>query len=169
MSVAILHCGDSLAVLRSLPPASARCCVTSPPYFGLRDYGHPGQVGLEPTPDAYIARLVEVFREVRRVLTDDGTLWLNMGDTYAGSGCGGGGSFDAERPGWITIKGKRNAARFGGGNVPAGSAKPKDLLMIPARVALGAPGGRLVPAHGHYLVQAQPHAGERAGPAHQES
>lgn len=62
---------------------SVHCCITSPPYFGLRDYGHEGQIGLEGTPDAYVKKLVEVFREVRRVLRDDGTLWLNLGDTYA--------------------------------------------------------------------------------------
>jgi DNA modification methylase len=60
--------------------------VTSPPYFGLRDYGHDGQIGLEPTPDEFVAALVEVFREVRRVLRDDGTVWLNLGDSYATQG-----------------------------------------------------------------------------------
>jgi len=77
--------GDCIAGLRTLPDASVHCCVTSPPYWGLRDYGHDGQIGLEKTPDAYVARMVEVFREVRRVLRDDGTLWLNLGDSYAGS------------------------------------------------------------------------------------
>jgi DNA modification methylase len=64
------------------------CCVTSPPYFGLRDYGHEGQIGLEETPEAFVQKMVEVFREVNRVLRDDGTLWLNLGDSYAGSGKG---------------------------------------------------------------------------------
>lgn len=77
-----LYCGDSLSVLKNLPSESVQCCVTSPPYFGLRDYGVDGQIGLEPTPDEYIAKMVEVFREVRRVLRDDGTLWLNIGDSY---------------------------------------------------------------------------------------
>jgi DNA modification methylase len=77
--------GDCLEGLRTLPDASVHCCVTSPPYWGLRDYGHDGQIGLESTPEAYVARMVEVFREVRRVLREDGTLWLNLGDTY-GSG-----------------------------------------------------------------------------------
>jgi DNA modification methylase len=76
--------GDCLDVLRTLPDASVHCCVTSPPYWGLRDYGHDGQIGLESTPEAYVARMVEVFREVRRVLRDDGTLWLNLGDSYKG-------------------------------------------------------------------------------------
>lgn len=75
--------GDALAVLRTLPDQSVQCCVTSPPYWGLRDYGVPGQIGLEPTVEEHIATLTEVFREVRRVLCDDGTLWVNYGDTYS--------------------------------------------------------------------------------------
>jgi DNA modification methylase len=75
--------GDCIESLRTLPDASVHCCVTSPPYWGLRDYGHDGQIGLESTPEAYVARMVEVFREVRRVLRDDGTCWLNLGDSYA--------------------------------------------------------------------------------------
>jgi DNA modification methylase len=71
--------GDCRDVLKTLPDCSVHCCVTSPPYFGLRDYGCAGQIGLEPTPDAYVAELVAVFREVKRVLRDDGTLWLNLG------------------------------------------------------------------------------------------
>ena len=78
-------------VLKTLADASVNCCVTSPPYWGLRDYGCPGQIGLEPTPEAYVAAMVAVFREVRRVLTDDGTLWLNLGDSYGA----GGGKHDA--------------------------------------------------------------------------
>lgn len=79
-------CGDALTVLRTLSDKCCRCCVTSPPYFNLRDYGVPGQIGLEPTMQEYIARLVEVFAEVKRALTDDGTLWINIADSYAGSG-----------------------------------------------------------------------------------
>jgi len=82
--------GDALDRLKHIPDASVQCCVTSPPYFGLRDYGEPGQIGLEPTPDEYVTRLVEVFRKVRRVLRDDGTLWLNLGDSYTGSANNGG-------------------------------------------------------------------------------
>lgn len=74
--------GDCLDSMRSLPDQSVNCCVTSPPYFGLRDYGVDGQIGLEETPEQFIQKLVEVFREVRRVLRDDGTLWLNIGDSY---------------------------------------------------------------------------------------
>lgn len=82
MAVDILI-GDCRERLRELPDASVNCCVTSPPYFGLRDYGVAGQMGLEPSPDEFVAGMVEVFREVRRVLRDDGTLWLNIGDSYA--------------------------------------------------------------------------------------
>ena len=82
-AVTIIH-GDCRDVLKALPANSVHCCVTSPPYFGLRDYGHDGQIGLEDTPSAFVAQMVEVFREVRRVLRDDGTLWLNLGDSYAG-------------------------------------------------------------------------------------
>ena len=86
MSIRILI-GDCRDKLRELPDASVHCCVTSPPYFGLRDYGVDGQMGLEPTPDEFVAGMVEVFREVRRTLRDDGTLWLNIGDTiYSGNG-----------------------------------------------------------------------------------
>ena len=77
-----VHFGDCLETLRRMPDGIVNTCVTSPPYFGLRDYGHPGQIGLEPTPGEFIAKLVAVFREVRRVLRDDGTLWLNIGDSY---------------------------------------------------------------------------------------
>ena len=88
MTVQILI-GDCLESVKGLPDQSVNCCVTSPPYFGLRDYGHAGQIGLEATPDEFIAKLVAVFREVRRVLRDDGTLWVNIGDSYAASGTGG--------------------------------------------------------------------------------
>lgn len=78
-----LWLGDSLEVLRTLPASSVNCCVTSPPYYGLRDYGEPGQYGLEPSPLEYVETMRAVFAEVRRVLADDGTLWLNVGDSYA--------------------------------------------------------------------------------------
>lgn len=88
MSVRVLD-GDCRALLSTLAAESVQTCVTSPPYFGLRDYGVAGQIGLEATPDAFVAELVAVFRDVRRVLRDDGTLWLNLGDSYTGSGKGG--------------------------------------------------------------------------------
>ena len=135
MSVRILH-GDCRAVLPTLPDASVQCCVTSPPYYGLRDYGVAGQIGLEPTPDEYVAEMVAVFREVRRVLRDDGTLWLNIGDSYSASqanngGCspsstlgGGGGRYRA---------GSKNEAQYnaGPGRKRTDGVKPKDLLGIP--------------------------------------
>lgn len=80
--------GDVLEVIKELPDCCCSTCVTSPPYYGLRDYGADGQIGLEETPDQYIERLVAIFREVRRVLKDDGTLRINIGDSYAGSGKG---------------------------------------------------------------------------------
>jgi len=79
-------CGDCLDVMREMPDNSIHCCVTSPPYWGLRDYGVPGQLGLEKTPEEYTARMVEIFREVRRVLRDDGTCWINLGDSYSSGG-----------------------------------------------------------------------------------
>lgn len=81
-------CGDAAEQLRTLADGSVNMCVTSPPYYGLRDYGEAGQIGIEQTPDNYIARLIDVFDEVYRVLAPDGTLWLNIGDSYAGSGKG---------------------------------------------------------------------------------
>ena len=81
-----IYTGDALDVLRGLPDGSVNCCVTSPPYYALRDYGMDGQIGRESSPKEYVSRLTEVFAEVRRVLRPDGTLWLNLGDTYAGRG-----------------------------------------------------------------------------------
>jgi DNA modification methylase len=120
--------GDCIAGLRTLPDASVHCCVTSPPYWGLRNYGHDGQIGLEPTPEAYVARMVEVFREVRRVLRDDGTLWLNLGDSYNGIGGPGkqnGGPIGPTAA--IAIEGTKGRRISG--------LKQKDLVGIPWRVA----------------------------------
>ena len=131
----ILH-GDALAMLRSLPDGSIQTCVTSPPYYGLRDYGVPGQLGLEATPAEYVAHMVEVFREVRRVLRADGTCWLNLGDSYAG-----GGGFAPNAPSnsleGRSRRGARDciAGRKRGGIKPQGAIKPKDLIGIPWRVA----------------------------------
>lgn len=124
-----IHCCDALTLLRALPDECVNCIVTSPPYFGLRDYGMPGQIGLEETPQAYVKHLVTVFREARRVLRDDGTLWLNLGDTYAGGGRGG----NPENSAFLkqaTNKGSHVPAQ----PVPDG-LKPKDLIGIPWRVA----------------------------------
>jgi DNA modification methylase len=121
----ILYNGESLEVLRTLPDNSVNCCVTSPPYWGLRDYGCSGQLGLERTPEEYVSNMVQLFREVRRVLKQDGTLWLNLGDSYNGSG-GAGGDYNA---GGI----KEGQPKYNGRNT--GSLKPKDLVGIPWRVA----------------------------------
>ncbi len=86
MWIDTIHTGNCLDYLRELPPESVDCCVTSPPYYGLRDYGVAEQIGLEESPETYVARLTEVFQEVRRVLKSDGTLWVNLGDSYNGSG-----------------------------------------------------------------------------------
>ena len=124
--------GDCIEGLRTLPDASVHCCVTSPPYWGLRDYGHDGQIGLESTPEAYVARMVEVFREVRRVLRDDGTCWVNLGDSYAATTKGSGGT------GKSTLAGTpndENGQIFTPRRLDIGSLKPKDLVGIPWRVA----------------------------------
>ena len=77
-----IMCGDAMDWLSALAANSVQCCVTSPPHFNLRDYGAPGQLGREVSPEEYVEKLVKVFREVRRVLRPDGTLWLNIGDSY---------------------------------------------------------------------------------------
>lgn len=141
--------GDCLVVLSGLPAVSVNCCVTSPPYWGLRDYGHGAQIGLESTPEEYVAKMVAVFREVRRVLRDDGTLWLNIGDSY-----------NNYRP---MSKNDDRAHSFGGDrNVERGlpdnnigtkrgtkqaGLKEKDLVGIPWRVAFA------LQADGWYLRQ----------------
>lgn len=133
MTVRILT-GDCRTMLATLEAGSARCCVTSPPYYGLRDYGHDGQIGLEQTPDAYVAELVAVFREVRRVLADDGTLWLNLGDSYASTGGAHGGREDNQRG--VGAKRTHDAGAGDQANrrAPQG-LKPKDLIGIPWMVA----------------------------------
>lgn len=129
--------GDCIASLRTLPEKSVHTCVTSPPYFGLRDYGHDGQIGLEASPDAFVAKLVEVFREVRRVLRDDGTVWLNLGDSYAANQSNNGGySAKSTLAGFTNPNTKGRVANDK--TMPRSishGAKPKDLLGIPWRVA----------------------------------
>lgn len=122
-----MHPGDCLESLRAMPDKSVHCCVTSPPYFGLRDYGVAGQIGLEETPAEFIARLVEVFREVRRVLRDDGTCWVNMGDSYAGSRAPGNGKMVKSR--------RRDKEPVPRSDVAAPGFKPKDMMGMPWRLA----------------------------------
>lgn len=92
-----LYQGDVLDVLSQMPEQSVHTVVTSPPYWGLRDYGTPGQIGLESTPQEYVTKMVEVFRQVRRVLRDDGTCWVNLGDSYAAGKTGRDDSGDTGR------------------------------------------------------------------------
>lgn len=131
--------GDCRQRLAELADASVHTCVTSPPYFGLRDYGVNGQMGLEATPDEFVAGMVAVFREVRRVLRDDGTLWLNIGDSYARN----------PSKGTTGTPNGRNVAAMGytgGGGVPDG-LKEKDLIGIPWMLAFA------LRADGWYLRQ----------------
>ena len=138
---------DCLKGLKQLHDNSINCCVTSPPYWGLRDYGVEGQFGLEKTPEEYVSKMVEVFREVKRVLRDDGTLWLNLGDSYCGSGKGtafypenaalykqGTNKGTVDKPNIIKIK-------------PQNGLKAKDLVGIPWMVAFA------LRADGWYLRQ----------------
>jgi len=144
--------GDCIAAMKTLEEKTVQTCVTSPPYFGLRDYGHPGQIGLEPTPEDFVSAMVAVFREVRRVLRDDGTLWLNLGDTYAANrggttppaqtvagGIGGKGGQKERRGQADGYNPTRDCTRYG--------LKHKDLIGIPWRVAFA------LQADGWYLRQ----------------
>ena len=129
--------GDVREKLKELPEKSIQTCVTSPPYWGLRDYGQDGQLGLEPTPEEYVANMVDVFREVKRVLRDDGTVWLNLGDSYNGSGGAGG---DYANGGL-----KEGQPKYPGRKID--TLKPKDLVGIPWLVAFA------LRADGWYLRQ----------------
>lgn len=130
-SVTLYH-GDSLEVLRALPDGSVNCCVTSPPYFGLRDYGSEGQYGLEETPAAYVETMRALFAEVRRVLADDGTLWLNLGDSYVGAGYG---NHDVNGPAWKAAAGLDRRQDRQQKLKKAAGLVPKNLYGIPWRTA----------------------------------
>jgi DNA modification methylase len=140
-----MYAGDCRKILPALPEKSVHCVVTSPPYYGLRDYGHGDQIGLESTPEAYVAELVGVFREVHRVLRDDGTLWLNLGDSYAATPAGN------KTPSGVSQNTpKRLKAGLQAYNTQKkgfGDAKHKDLLGIPWMVAFA------LRADGWYLRQ----------------
>ena len=122
-----IYQGNVIDRLKDIPDQSVQCVVTSPPYWGLRDYGVSGQLGLEDTPEEYVENLVKVFREVRRVLKDDGTVWLNLGDSYSGSGKGTAGNLGKKHN-------ERHLEHKTGGIIPIG-LKPKDIVGIPWRVA----------------------------------
>ncbi|MFA0999194.1 MULTISPECIES: DNA-methyltransferase [Pseudomonas syringae group] len=126
--------GDCIDMMRMLPNESVHACVTSPPYYGLRDYGVEGQIGLEETPAEFIARLVEVFREVRRVFRADGTIWVNMGETYASiaGGYAPGGSAGKHD---MVSQATRGAVLRGKRRSPPMGLKQKDLMGIPWRLA----------------------------------
>jgi DNA modification methylase len=144
--------GDALAVLSHLADDSMDCCVTSPPYWGLRDYGVEGQIGLEETPAEFVAKLTEVFREVRRVLKASGTCWVNLGDSYAGSWGSQGRQGHGAVAGRSAVAARQIAAEAKKANrtgaIPEDSGlKPKDLCGIPWRVAFA------LQADGWYLRQ----------------
>ena len=145
MKTQILN-GDCIEMMKTLPDKSVNCCVTSPPYFGLRDYGHEGQIGLEETPEAFVRKMVEVFREVKRVLRDDGTLWLNLGDSYVSKPTGSLGNFTGAKHGFGSNHAHQEAALQrpdkSGFGIPE-----KNLIGIPWRVAFA------IQADGWYLRQ----------------
>lgn len=142
-----IRVGNCRELLTRMEDGSVDCCVTSPPYFGLRDYGMPDQIGLEGSPAEFVGAITAVFREVHRVLRDDGTLWLNLGDSY----CANGG------PGWEGKTGARSDRRFTGTRDTVGMRdasrgavdkyKPKDLMGLPWRIAFA------LQADGWYLRQ----------------
>jgi DNA modification methylase len=141
MTVRIIN-ADVMEGLRQLPDESVHCVVTSPPYWRQRDYGKAGQIGLEQTPEEYIERLVPVFRDVRRILRSDGSLWCNIGDKWASGGKGGGGSFMAERgQAWAHAKDSK------GWRSPPVGYKDKDLVGVPWMLAFA------LRADGWYLRQ----------------
>lgn len=147
MEINKIYHGNCLEVLKDFENNSINCCITSPPYYGLRDYGVEGQLGNEDTPVEYVNKLVNIFSEVKRVLKDDGTLWINIGDSYSVSGKG-----SARYP--DSIKGSKQATNKGTVNVPkmkigyvGGDIKPKDLIGIPWMLAFA------LRADGWYLRQ----------------
>lgn len=129
----VILTGDALQHLGTLPDQCVQTCITSPPYWNLRDYGVEGQLGLEKHPEEYIAKMVEVFREVKRVLRDDGTLWCNIGDSYNSAASNQNGRKDTK----ATIEGGSKYYTNGDIGVGrrkinnSGDLKPKDLVGIP--------------------------------------
>jgi DNA modification methylase len=147
-----VECADVLAFLAGLPDGCVNCCVTSPPYYALRDYGVAGQIGLEDTPAAYVERLAGVFREVRRVLHKSGTLWLNIGDSFAANGRYDA-AYEAKRERPALNGGARELAKVGAEprtGIRGDGIKPKDLIGVPWLLAFA------LRADGWYLRQECP-------------
>ena len=128
----VIHLGDCLGVLKTLPDNSVDCCVTSPPYYALRDYGIEGQLGIENTPEEYIAKMTEVFVEVHRVLKPEGTLWLNIGDSYNGYKGNAKSQYDDSK--FVSGNGGHPTRQSGCG-LECKELKPKDLIGIPWMLA----------------------------------
>lgn len=133
MKTNIIYNEESLSGLKKMPDSCVNCCVTSPPYYGLRDYGSPEQIGLEETPEEYIQKLTDVFREISRVLGDDGTLWVNISDSYAGSMKGAAGFPENA----MNYKQGTNRGTLGKATLvkQCVNCKPKDLIGIPWMLA----------------------------------
>lgn len=129
-----IYQGDILQVLKTWPDSFVQCVVTSPPYWGLRDYGVEGQIGLEKTPEEYVSKIVNVFREIRRILTTDGILWINLGDSYASHGKNRSPEQAVAKSTLCNLRGQRSILKQQ--SKLGGKLKPKDLVGIPWRVAL---------------------------------
>ena len=171
-----IRVGDCRELLRQMPDKSVNSCVTSPPYFGLRDYGNDGQIGLEESPDDFVEAMVEVFEEVRRVLTDDGTLWLNLGDSYSRSpkkGGSGPNGKNKDRWGCGTAQASRSGSSDGftrradNPKKRSGNLGEKQLLGIPWRGCLRPAECRLVSSSRYHLAQTEPHARKRDRSLHE--
>ena len=154
-----LLCGDSLEVLKTLPSDSVDCCITSPPYYALRDYGEKGQIGLEDSPMEYIDKLVAVFHEVKRVLKPEGTLWLNIADSYCGTGNKGGTPTRRTR---TDETGNPSLAI-----IEWGGYKGERLNRYSVDARLRPPRRRVVLTARHYMVETQPDARKRNGSLHE--
>ncbi|MBQ7574359.1 MAG: site-specific DNA-methyltransferase [Clostridia bacterium] len=141
-----IYCGDAFETLKTFPDESVNCCITSPPYYGLRDYGVDGQIGNETTTEEYIYNLIKVFDEIKRILKKDGTLWLNIGDSYAGSNQGKG----AKNPSRLQFANRGTQYMFTQSVsrlAHVKGCKPKDLIGIPWMLAFALRGS------GWYLRQ----------------
>jgi DNA modification methylase len=141
MSQYAIYCGDTASILKTIPSECVHCVITSPPYWGLRDYGVSAQIGLEDTLEEYVEKITEVFNEIKRVLKKNGTVWLNLGDSYAGSGHGYGSEIKGKQK---TNRGALFMAQMRPFEIPEG-LKVKDLVGIPWRIAFA------LQANGWYL------------------